>query len=303
MNKTEFIKKHPYRYYQISDYLKETFGKKVIKLSINSNLTCPNRDGSKGTGGCIFCSEQGSGDTASNIPDQIKLLKNKWPNASYITYFQNFTNTYAPVDILRKNFYEALEHTNVLGIAISTRPDCLNEDVLELLEEINKKYFLWIELGLQSASDKTLDFLNTKYTCSDFENAAAKLTKLNIPFVTHIILGLPNENKSDMINSINLAVKNRTFGLKLHMLNIIKGTKLHDILPDYIPFQSIDEYTDLVVNLLKIIPQNITIHRLTADVLRKDLIAPAWSFKKRSILNEIYRKLNEKDLFQGCDLI
>ncbi|MEG0923938.1 MAG: TIGR01212 family radical SAM protein [Anaerovoracaceae bacterium] len=286
----------------ISSYLKTQFGEKTIKLSIDGGFTCPNRDGSKGTGGCIFCSADGSGDFASNIESQIQLLSDKWPNAKYIAYFQNHTNTYAPADELAKKFYAALDNPNISGIAIATRPDCLNEEVLDLLGEINKNHFMWIELGLQTIHKKTADIINRCYDLDVYDTAMKELTNRNIKVVTHLILGLPEESQIDMVESVKYVCNAKTWGIKLHLLNVVKGSQMETLYPNYQSFNSIEEYVNLVVDLLEIIPPNITIHRLTADAPRKILISPEWSYKKRTILNSINAELVRRNSYQGCKL-
>lgn len=290
------------RYYSISNYLKEHFGYKTVKLSIDAGFTCPNRDGTVGTGGCAFCSGGGSGELSSTIEEQIELLKDKWPDAAYLAYFQSFTNTYAPVEELREKYYSALKDPRVKGIAIATRPDCLGDDVLDLLSEINKDYFLWIELGLQSIHNRTTEYLGIGYGLETYDEAMRKLNERGIKVVSHIILGLPGESKQDMMESVEHVCKMGTWGIKLHLLNIVKTARLYQMIPDYVPFESIDEYTDLVVDLLEIIPPDVTIHRLTGDVPRKLLVSPEWSYHKRTILNEINRKLKVRNTNQGAKL-
>lgn len=291
------------RIYTINNYLKNVFGTKVVKLSIDGGFTCPNRDGSKGTGGCIFCSSEGSGELASDIDKQISLLSKKWPNVDkYLAYFQSHTNTYAPVDELRKKYYEALNNHKISGIVIATRPDCLNDDVLELLDEINKAHFMWLEMGLQTIHEKTADFINRCYPLEEYDKAVANLNKLNIKYVTHLILGLPGETREMMKESVKYVCKNNLFGIKLHMLNIVKGSRLANDYPDYSFFKDTDDYVNFVCDLLEIIPNNITIHRMTGDVLRELLLAPPWSFKKRTILNGITKELKKRNTFQGYSL-
>lgn len=291
------------RIYTINNYLKNVFGTKVVKLSIDGGFTCPNRDGSKGTGGCIFCSSEGSGELASDIDKQISLLSKKWPNVDkYLAYFQSHTNTYAPVDELRKKYYEALNNPKISGIVIATRPDCLNDDVLELLDEINKAHFMWLEMGLQTIHEKTADFINRCYPLEEYDKAVANLNKLNIKYVTHLILGLPGETREMMKESVKYVCKNNLFGIKLHMLNIVKGSRLANDYPDYSFFKDTDDYVNFVCDLLEIIPNNITIHRMTGDVPRELLLAPPWSFKKRTILNGITKELKKRNTFQGYSL-
>ena len=301
------------RYNSISNFLKSEFGRKTVKLSIDAGFTCPNRDGSKGYGGCAFCSGGGSGELAASmtgdsasvsasITEQIGRLSEKWPDAYYLAYFQSFTNTYAPVDVLRERFYAALDDTRISGIAIATRPDCLGNDVLDLLEEINRSHFMWVELGLQSIHDSTLKAMNTCYTVSDYDRAAAALAERGIRVVTHLILGLPGETQEMMLQSLKHVCSRQVFGIKLHLMNIIKTSPLYETMPDYVPFGSIEEYVDLVVRCLEIIPPEVTIHRLTGDVPRKLLVSPEWSYKKRTILNAINRELALRGTFQGSAL-
>lgn len=298
------------RYNSINDYLKSVFGHKTVKLSIDAGFTCPNRDGSKSSGGCAFCSEGGSGELAAHsssmaesITEQIDRLSAKWPDAGYIAYFQSFTNTYAPVDELREKYYAALSDPRISGIAIATRPDCLPDDVLDLLEEINQDYFMWAELGLQTIHSSTQEAMNLCYTTEDYDRAVAELTKRGIKFVTHLILGLPGESEDMIFESLHYVCgdpSHRPFGLKLHLMNIVKTSPLYKAMPYYVPFNSMDEYVDLVVRCLEIIPPEITIHRITGDVPRRILVSPEWSYRKRTILNAINRELAKRDTRQGA---
>lgn len=288
------------RIYSINKYLKEQFGSKVVKLSLDGGFTCPNRDGSKGYGGCIFCSSEGSGELASDIPQQMELLSEKWPNVDkYLAYFQSHTSTYAPVEQLRKQYYQALEKENVVGIVIATRPDCLGDDVLELLDEINQKHFLWVEMGLQTIHEDTASLINRCYTLDVYDKAVENLNRLNIKYVTHLILGLPGETREDMINSVKYVCKNDIFGIKIHMLNVVKGSQMETMFPNYCSFDNPEEYVEFVCDLLEIIPENVTIHRMTGDVPRHLLISPEWSYKKRTILNGITHELKRRNSHQG----
>lgn len=302
------------RYNSISNYLKAEFGRKTVKLSIDAGFTCPNRDGSKGYGGCAFCSEGGSGELASyasdteegiraSISEQICRLSEKWPDACYLAYFQSFTNTYAPVEVLRSRYFAALDDPRISGIAIATRPDCLDSDVLDLLEEIARDHFMWIELGLQSAHEETLKAMNTCYTVSDYERAVEELSSRGIRTVTHLILGLPGETRDMMLETVRKVCSRQIFGLKLHLMNIVKTSSLYRTMPDYMPFDSIEEYVNLVVECLEMIPPDVTIHRLTGDVPRKILVSPEWSYRKRTILNAVNRELAERDSYQGSGLL
>lgn len=291
---------------------------KIVKLSLDGGFTCPNRDGSKGTGGCLFCSESGSGDMASRASDdienalsnQIRLLSEKWPaekyDTKYLAYFQSHTNTYAPVEELRAKYEAALAAPGVVGIAIATRPDCLPDDVLDLLAELNEKTFLWVELGLQTIHDETARAMNLCHTLADYDDAVRQLTARGIRVVTHLILGLPGENREKMLESVRYACDSvdrtrdkRIFGLKLHMLNVVRGSGMAQTMPDYIPFDSMEEYIDLLISALEIIPPEITLHRISGDAPRSTLIAPAWSYKKRTILNNIHREMRQRNTWQG----
>ncbi len=288
------------RFLAAGSWLKEYFGQKTIKLSIDGGFTCPNRDGSKGFGGCTFCSDTGSGEFASSIDEQIRLLSKKWPSAKYLAYFQNHTNTYASVSELRQKYCDILGNPKIEGLVIGTRPDCLSDDVLDLLEEINKNHFLWVELGLQTIHQKTADEFNRCYDLCEFDRAVDELSKRGIRYVVHLILGLPDETHDMMLDSVRyVSQKPGLFGVKLHLLNIVKGSALACTHADYLPFSSIDEYVDLVVKCLEIIPPDVTIHRLTGDAPRSILISPPWSFNKRTILNRIDEQLSLRDTWQG----
>lgn len=285
---------------------------KIVKLSLDGGFTCPNRDGTKGTGGCLFCSESGSGDMASASADirqalasQISLLSEKWPSdkydLKYIAYFQSHTNTYAPVDELREKFKTALEAPDVVGIAIATRPDCIPDDVLDLLAELNEKTFLWVELGLQTIHDETARAMNLCHDRADYDDAVRRLTGRGIRVVTHLIFGLPGESREMMLDSVRYACHStrRIFGLKLHMLNVVRGSGMAAVMPDYVPFNSMEEYIDLLISALEIVPPEITMHRISGDAPRASLIAPEWSYKKRTILNNIHKEMRQRDTWQG----
>lgn len=296
------------RYNSISDYLKKEFGRKTIKLGIDAGFTCPNRDGTVGYGGCAFCSAGGSGELASKyspgsiaraIDEQIALNKDKWPNAAYLAYFQAHTNTYAPVDQLREKYAEALKDPRIEGIVIATRPDCINDEVVELLSEINSTHFMWVELGLQTIHEHTSKELNIGYPLTAYDEALDKLLSKNIKVVTHLILGLPGETEEEMFKSVRYVCQKPIFGLKLHLLNVVRTSVLYQTMPDYVSFNNMDDYVDLVVRLLEIIPPEITIHRLTGDVPRNILVSPEWSYHKRTILNKINSELKTRSTYQG----
>ena len=288
------------RYHSINTWLKRKCGEKTIKLAIDGGFTCPNRDGTKGVGGCTFCSDNGSGEFASNIEDQIRLLSDKWPHARYLAYFQNHTNTYAPVAELRKKYEAVLANPKIEGLVIGTRPDCLPEDVLELLSEINRKHFLWLELGLQTIHEETARAIHRCYDLPVFDRAMEALRERGIRSVVHLILGLPGESREMMLDSVRyVSSKPELFGMKLHLLNVVKGSQMEYLYPDYQPFDSIDAYVRLVCDCLERIPPEVTIHRLTGDAPRSILISAPWSFNKRTILNGIHDRLHLLDSWQG----
>ena len=305
------------RFNSIGSELRRTFGRRTVKLSIDAGFTCPNRDGTCGYGGCAFCSGGGSGELASHIEadslslrqsvsesisEQISLLSDKWPDAAYIAYFQSHTNTYAPVQVLRSLYYEALNDPRISGIAIATRPDCLGPDVLDLLEEISHDHFMWVELGLQTIHPDTSEAMGIGYTLDVYDQAVNDLISRDIRVVTHLILGLPGETNDMMLDSVRYVCSQPVYGIKLHLMNVVKTSRLSEMMPDYVPFDSIEDYVSLVIKCLEIIPEDITIHRLTGDVPRRLLIAPEWSYRKRTILNMINRELARLDTYQGAAL-
>ena len=290
----------------INTYLKNQFGGKVVKLSLDGGFTCPNRDGSKGVGGCLFCSASGSGDMAdgsgdifADLDNQIKRLTDKWPEAKYLAYFQSHTNTYAPVDELRQKFYAALEHPKVCGIAIATRPDCIPDDVLDLLAELNEKTFMWVELGLQTMHQDTMDAMNLCYTLKEYDETVGRLLERNIKTVTHLILGLPGETHEMMMESVKHVCAKPIFGLKLHMFNLVKGSQMELTHPNHVSFDSIEEYVDLLISAVELVPPSVTLHRISGDAPRSTLIAPEWSYMKRTILNTIHKEMRDRNTWQG----
>jgi radical SAM protein (TIGR01212 family) len=288
-------------YNAIAPWLKNRFSQRVVKPSLDGGFTCPNRDGRCGTGGCSFCPEDGSGAFAGSIPDQMELLRRKWPDAGlYIAYFQNHTNTYAPVPRLRELWDEALTAPGVIGLAAATRPDCLGEDVLDLISEYSKKTFLWIELGLQTSSDATARAFNRGYDSEVFASAMEKLSRRGIRTVVHLILGLPGEDRAAMLESARFAASKRPFGIKLHMLHLMKNTRMgREYEASPWPLMTQKEYVDTVVDILERLPQDITIHRLTGDAPQSELIAPQWSRNKHAVLNAIQREFKARGSFQG----
>ena len=295
-------------YYSLNTFLRSRFNCKIAKISINAGFGCPNRDGRISHGGCIFCSEKGSGDFACDntlsIKDQISQGKaqtaKKWPDAKYIAYFQAYTNTYAPIEVLRQKYYEAIECEDVVGLAIATRPDCLDDDVMELLFEISQKTYLWVELGLQTSNEKTATLINRGYNNSVFEDAVKKLNNLKIDVVVHTIIGLPYETNEDMLNTIKYVSQFNIQGIKLQLLHIIRDTKLHSLYLER-PFNilTLEEYSDIVIEALSLLPENIVIHRITGDGPKDLLVEPKWSLNKRNTLNTINNKLSKLHKFQG----
>ena len=290
------------KYTTLNNYLKERFGEKVYKIALNGGFTCPNRDGTIDTRGCIFCSKGGSGDFAEcsdlTITKQIengkKRLEKKIKSGKYIAYFQAFTNTYAPVDKLRAIYTEAIIHPDIVALSIGTRPDCLGDDVLALLDELNKIKPIFVELGLQTINKDTAKYIRRGYTLEVYDKAVAGLHKIGINVVTHIILGLPNESKEDMLNSVEYACK-VTDGIKLQLLHILKDTDLaKDYEQDKFEVLTLEQYTEIIKECVQIIPENVVIHRLTGDGAKKDLIAPLWSADKKTVLNTINRALKDE---------
>lgn len=289
-------------YLSFNKYLKDKFGQKVYKISLDGGFTCPNRDGKTCTRGCIFCSKGGSGDFAESremsITEQIesgkKRVEKKIKSGKYIAYFQAFTNTYAPVEILRQKYEEAINHPDIVALSIATRPDCLGDDVLRLLDEINKIKPVFVELGLQTIHQKSAKYIRRGYDLSVYDKAVRDLKKIGVNVVVHVILGLPNESENDMLETVKYVCESGANGIKLQLLHVIDGT---DLAKDYEKglFKTLefDEYVNLIVKCVKIIPKDIVIHRLTGDGAKKDLIAPLWSADKKRVLNAINKALME----------
>lgn len=289
-------------YLSFNKYLKDKFGQKVYKISLDGGFTCPNRDGKTGTRGCIFCSKGGSGDFAESremsITEQIesgkKKVEKKIKSGKYIAYFQAFTNTYAPVEMLRQKYEEAINHPDIVALSIATRPDCLGDDVLRLLDEMNKIKPVFVELGLQTIHQKSAKYIRRGYDLSVYDKAVRDLKKIGVNVVVHVILGLPNESENDMLETVKYVCESGVNGIKLQLLHVIDGT---DLAKDYEKglFKTLefDEYVNLIVKCVKIIPKDIVIHRLTGDGAKKDLIAPLWSADKKRVLNAINKALRE----------
>ena len=296
------------RYHTLNYELRKEFGSKVFKLSLDGGFTCPNRDGRIGTRGCIFCSEEGSGEFAASrslnikdqIVEQIDFLSPKWKTGKYIAYFQNFTNTYAPVNVLKDKYEEALSCEGIVGLAIATRPDCLSDNILDLLEEINKRTYLWVELGLQTIHEKSAKIIRRGYSLDVYERAINDLNKRGIKVVTHLIFGLPGESNSDILESIKYVANKKTWGVKLHLMHILKDTDLYEYYKSN-PFSLLEkeEYISLIADALEILPKDIVIHRVTGDGAKEALVGPWWSLDKLSVISGIDMELKRRDTYQG----
>ncbi|MCX7714656.1 MAG: TIGR01212 family radical SAM protein [Clostridia bacterium] len=297
------------RYHTWNYHLNKKFGCKVFKVPINAGFTCPNIDGTKGLGGCTYCSASGSGDFAGNPADSVteqfhkikEMLHKKWPNAKYIPYFQAHTNTYAPVHILRERFEPVLSLENVVGISIATRADALGDDVLDYLQELNKRTYMIVELGLQTIFDKTGEAINRGHTYAEFLEGYHKLKERNINICVHLINGLPGETKDMMLKSAREVAKLEPHCVKLHLLHVLKGTKIvQKYLNNEFPLLTLEEYVDIICCQLELFPAKTIIQRLTGDGGRDSLIGPLWSLKKFVVLNEIDKEMQRRNTFQGA---
>lgn len=300
-------------YYSLNDYLKNTYGEKIYKIAIDAGLSCPNRDGTLGIGGCIFCSAGGSGDFAvsrQNYPDinsqlnaGLSLFSGKKTGSRFIAYFQAYTNTYGPIEYLESVFSEALAHEKIAGISIATRPDCMGKEVLNLLNKLKKAYpdkFIWVELGLQTIHEKTALYIRRGYALSVFETALDDLNALQIPVIVHVILGLPGEGRKEILDTVDYLAKKKPFGIKLQLLHILKGT---DLAKDYeaglfSPLTK-EEYIELVIDCIEHLPKDVILHRLTGDGPKNLLLAPLWSCNKKDVLNTLHRRFKERGAYQG----
>ena len=293
-------------YRTLNSYLQERFGQKVYKISIDGGFTCPNRDGTLDTRGCIFCSAGGSGDFAEDrnlsVTEQIergkKRVEAKMPKASgenkYIAYYQAFTNTYAPVGHLRKIYSEALGHPDIVAVSIGTRPDCLSDEVLNLLSELNEIKPIWVELGLQTIHEKSAEYIRRGYTLSVYDDVVRKLLERNLEVITHVILGLPGESREEMLETVRYVGKSGVQGIKLQLLHVIKGTDLEkEYEAGKFECMTMEEYVDLVHDAIEALPDDIIIHRMTGDGAKRTLIAPMWSADKKRVLNALNNKLVE----------
>lgn len=312
-------------YYSLDYYLKQEFGQKVYKLSLNGGMTCPNRDGTLGKSGCIFCSLGGSGDFAASpnlsVTNQIEeakeLVKTKVRGRravsetdtaeKYIAYFQAYTNTYGEISYLRKLFTEAISHPDIAALSIATRPDCLGDDVIDLLSELNKIKPVWIELGLQTCHEKTSQFIRRGYSLSCFEEAVKNLHQINVTVIVHVILGLPGESFADMLETISYITSFHKKGIpiqgiKLQLLHVLKGT---DLAKHSFHVLSLEEYMDILISCIEMLPKDMVIHRITGDGPKNLLIAPLWSSNKKLVLNRIHQEFKIRETCQGkyCHVI
>jgi radical SAM protein (TIGR01212 family) len=296
------------RYHSLNYFLREKFGDKVFKIALDAGFSCPNRDGTISSGGCLFCSERGSGDFAGNrsfsITKQFEdikcMMSKKWKTGKYIAYFQAYTNTYASIEVLREKYEEAVVQEGVVALAIATRPDCLDKEVLDLIEEYSHRVYTWIELGLQTSNDESASIINRGYKLLKFEEALKELNKRNIDVVVHTIFGLPGESKEDMLKTIDYVAQKNIKGIKMHLLHLIEHTpmtKLHN--EGKLKFLEEAEYIDIICKSITMLPTDMVIHRLTGDAPRELLVGPMWSLKKWEVLNAIDDKLKELDLYQG----
>ena len=296
------------RYYSLDQYLKEQFGEKVYRISLNGGMTCPNRDGTKGDRGCIFCSRGGSGDFAgdagASVTEQIetgkKRLRSKTRCRYFIAYFQAYTNTYAPVSRLRSLFTEAVRHPDIVLLSIATRPDCLSEEILDLLSELNRIKPVWVEFGLQTIHERTAQFIRREFSLDCYEAGVRQLQNRGVPVISHMILGLPGETREDMLQTVTYLAHSPIQGVKLQLLHILKDTDLADFYRTHpFPLPELEEYCNLIADCLERLPSDLVIHRLTGDGPRKLLIAPLWSTDKKRVLNTIQKRLKERNTWQG----
>ena len=293
-------------YKHLNTYLKEKFGERTLKICVDGGFTCPNRDGSLSSDGCIFCSEKGSGDhikSELDIPSQIKNFFNSYRASranKFIIYFQNFTNTYDSIENLKSKYDSALIDDRIVGLSIATRPDCINTEICELLASYKDKYYVSVELGLQTANEETAKFINRQYTNETFTNAVSMLNKYNIDVIVHLMVGLPNESLSDINNTIEFINKHKLNGIKIHSCYIVKNTKLYDLYTEgiYTPI-TLDEYIVSTAFILTHINPNIVIHRISGDAPKDLLAAPEWNSHKKWVMNGLDKYLKENNLWQG----
>ena len=295
-------------YYSANQYYKNVFNSKVYKISLNGGMTCPNRDGTVGFGGCIFCSSKGSGDfspvSSMSINEQIETsiaqVRSKIKEDKFIAYFQSFTNTYAPVSYLEEIFTQAINHPNIVGLSIGTRPDCLGDDVLQLLEKLNKIKPVFVELGLQTIHEKTAQYINRCYPLEVFDTAVKNLKRIGINIIVHIIIGLPYETEEMIYQTVDYVGKSGADGIKLQLLHILEGTALaQEYKEGKFEVLTLEKYTEIICKCIEIIPENMVIHRITGDGPKNILVAPKWSGNKKLVLNTINKAIQIGNITQG----
>lgn len=292
-------------YKSLNEHLKERYGTKVYKIALSSGCTCPNRDGTVGVGGCIFCADTGSGDFAQSsalpIKEQIKLAKeriaDKNKGGKYIAYFQSFTNTYGKVEMLEPKFQEAMEDEEIVALSIATRPDCLPEEILQMLARLNSIKPVWVELGLQTIHEETAKYIRRGYSLEVYDKAVKDLHALGIEVITHVIIGLPGESKEDMLATVRYVVDGKAEGIKLQLLHVIEGTDLaKEFAKGTFKTLEMDEYIEIIKECVDLIPPTTVIHRLTGDGNKKTLIAPLWSADKKRVLNKLSKVLRTEEI-------
>ena len=293
------------RYNRLTEYLKDKFGERTLKICIDGGFTCPNRDGKCGYGGCIFCGEHGSGEHLKhiNIPDQITSFLNSYRGEranKFICYFQNYTNTYGSLEDLKDKYDSALIDDRIVALAIATRPDCITEEIAKLIASYKDKYYVWVELGLQTSNDNTAKLINRGYTSEVFTKVVEILNKYDIDVVTHIMCGLPGETFDDVKETIKFINNHNIQGIKIHSTYVIKGTNLEEMYnnKEYIPI-SFDEYMEELVYIITHIPKNIVVHRINSDAPKDLLVAPEWNLHKKLVMNGLDKILKERNLYQG----
>lgn len=301
------------RYRKLNNYYKEKFGERTLKICIDGGFTCPNRDGTCGTGGCIFCSEKGSGELIKEssksirkqVEEYLKSYRAKRAN-KFIVYFQNFSNTYDTIENLKQKYDSSLVDDRIIGISIATRPDCINEEVVKLIKSYSSKYYVCVELGLQTVDDKIGKIINRGYTTQQFVEAVELLNKYNIDVITHVMCGLPGENRGErpvpksISDTVNLINRLNIQGIKIHSTYIVKNTKLNEMYQnnEYVPLE-FDEYMEDLIYIITHLNPNIVIHRICADSPKDILVAPEWNAHKKMVMNNFHKILKENDLWQG----
>lgn len=288
--------------YTTNAYIRDTFGEKLYKISLNAGTTCPNRDGKAGTGGCIFCSASGSGDFSEDavmsIDEQIELAKKRISGKCkcdrYIAYFQSYTNTYGDVDALRKKFLAAARRDDIAAVSIASRPDCFDPEVIDMIKDIIAVKPVWIELGLQTANDRTAQLINRCYDISVYDETMNRLRELGVHIIVHMIIGLPGETKEDMIDTVRYIVRSGANGIKLQLLHVLRGTVLEEMYEEGV-FRALtfDEYADILCDCLKELPPDMVVHRFTGDGPKNILVAPLWSADKKRVINDLNRIISK----------